>query len=296
MDINALSRHLPVSLTETILLMGTDDIEEIRIISEKNASVIKSGFLLDTGVKICREEMKRIVDSMCRGSMYAMQTSLTRGFITLGGGHRVGICGRTVTQNGIITHMTDISALCIRVSREIIGAADGIMEYLECNGRIYNTLIISPPGGGKTTLLRDIARQMGARHKVCIADERSEIAASKDGVPTHDVGRFTSVMDSVPKAEGIRMLLRTMSPEIIITDETGDEEEEKAISHLINCGVKIITSAHGYSEKDLVGREFFGRLISRGVFERIFVLGRRDKKITVEKIITDGRRMLTCLN
>ena len=260
MDINSLSRHFPVNLTETILLMGTEDMQEIRIIAEKNAAVQKSGILLDTGVRISREELRRIVDSMCRGSLYAM-TSLVKGFITLAGGHRVGICGRAVTENGVITHMTDISSLCIRISREIIGAADPIMEYLECNGRIYNVLIISPPGGGKTTLLRDIARQMGNRHKVCIVDERSEIAACKEGIPYHDVGRFTSVMDAVPKAEGIQMLLRTMSPEIIITDETGSEEEEKAIYKTINCGAKIITSAHGYSEKDLLERDFFGRLI-----------------------------------
>lgn len=291
MDINSLSRHFPVNLTETILLMGTEDMQEIRIIAEKNAAVQKSGILLDTGVRISREELRKIVDSMCRGSLYAMQTSLVKGFITLAGGHRVGICGRAVTENGVITHMTDISSLCIRISREIIGAADPIMEYLECNSRIYNVLIISPPGGGKTTLLRDIARQMGNRHKVCIVDERSEIAACKEGIPYHDVGRFTSVMDAVPKAEGIQMLLRTMSPEIIITDETGSEEEEKAIYKTINCGAKIITSAHGYSEKDLLERDFFGRLISQGVFERIFVLGTRNKKISLEKIITDGRVM-----
>lgn len=291
MDINSLSRHFPISLTETLLLMGTEDMQEIRIIAEKNAAVQKSGILLDTGVKISRDELRKIIDSMCRGSLYAMQTSLVKGFITLSGGHRVGICGRGITENGVITHMTDISSLCIRISREIIGAADPIMEYLECNGRIYNVLIISPPGGGKTTLLRDIARQMGNRHKVCIVDERSEIAACKEGVPYHDVGRFTSVMDAVPKAEGIQMLLRTMSPEIIITDETGSEEEEKAIYKTINCGAKIITSAHGYSEKDLLARDFFGRLITQGVFERIFVLGARNKKISLEKIITDGRVM-----
>ena len=291
MDINEITRYFPVNLTETLLIMGTKDMQEIRIAAERNAVVQKNGILLDTGVHIGKETLKKILDSMCRGSLYAMQTSLVEGYITLAGGHRVGVCGRTVTENSVITHMADISAICIRISREIIGAANEIMEYLECRGRLYNTLIISPPGCGKTTVLRDIARQLGNKRKVCIADERSEIAACRGGIPTHDVGKYTCVMDAVPKAEGIRMLLRTMSPEVIVTDETGSEEEERAIYHLINCGAKIITTAHGYSEKDLENRKYLGRLIGQGIFERIIVLSSRNKVATVEKIITDGRVM-----
>ena len=124
---------------------------------------------------------------------------------------------------------------------------------------------------------------------MCIADERSEIAASRDGVPTHDVGRFTAVMDSVPKGEGMMMLLRTMSPEVIITDETGTDSEERAISELINCGIKIITSAHGYSERDVMRRRHLRNLIEDGIFERIIILGKLRGEITVEKIISDGR-------
>ena len=289
MNINAFTQHFPVNLTETLLLMGTKDMQEIRIIAQQNASVQKNGVLFDTGVKISCSQLRKIVDSMCRGSLYAMQTSLVKGYITLRGGHRVGVCGRTVTENGTITHMTDISSVCIRIAREVVGAADEIMTYLECNGRVYNTLIISPPGGGKTTLLRDISRQLGNHRKVCIADERSEIAACQDGVPAFDVGKFTCVMDAVPKAEGICMLLRTMSPEIIVTDETGTIEEERAIYQLINCGAKIITSAHGYNEIDLSARQYLGKLIRQGIFERIIVLGFRNGKIAVEKIISDGR-------
>ncbi len=289
MDINSLMQHFPPTLTETLLIMGTKDMQEIRIIAEKNASVVKRGILMDCGIKVAREDLKRIVNSMCRGSLYAMQQNLTKGYITLSGGHRVGVCGRCISENGSITHMSDISAICIRVSREIIGAADPIMEYIVHPQRLYNTLIISPAGCGKTTMLRDIARQLGASHKVCIADERSEIAASRDGVPTHDVGRFTAVMDSVPKGEGMMMLLRTMSPEVIITDETGTDSEERAISELINCGIKIITSAHGYSERDVMRRRHLRNLIEDGIFERIIILGKLRGEITVEKIISDGR-------
>ena len=289
MDINSFTRYFPPELTEKILVAGTGNLQEIRICAGKNCVIQKNGELFDTKVMITSQDLKKIVDSMCRGSIYAMQTNLVSGFITLSGGHRVGVCGKTVTENGRITHLTDISALCIRISREVHGAADDVMEYLHCNGKMYNTLIISPPGCGKTTVLRDVARQLGNTHKVCIADERSEIAAVKNLQPSFDVGKYTVVMDSVPKAEGITMLLRTMSPDVIITDETGSAEENKAISEALNCGVKIITTAHGYSEKDVRRRSYLGQMIDEGVFERIVVLSGRNGPATLEKIITDGR-------
>ncbi|MBQ8392055.1 MAG: stage III sporulation protein AA [Clostridia bacterium] len=283
MYINAFTQHFPVNLTETLLIMGTKDMQEIRLCAGRNAAVIKSGRLMDTGVYISKEALDKIIASMCRGSMYAMQTSLVQGFLTLSGGHRVGVCGRCVTENGRVTHLTDISSICIRVAKEVKGAANEVMEYLECNGRLYNTLIISPPGCGKTTLLRDIARRIGENHKVCIADERSEIAACKKGIPSYDVGKYTCVMDCVPKAEGILMMLRTMAPEVIITDETGSRSEGDAIRSLVNCGAKIITTAHGYSDG---GSEKYA---DKDIFERIIILSGRNGPGTVEKIITDGR-------
>ncbi len=289
MDINSFTRYFPAELTEKILLHGTGDLQEIRMISGKNCVVQKSGVLKELDFVAEPERLNKIVEAMCRGSVYAMQTSLRKGYIPLLGGHRVGVCGKTVTENGQITHLTDISAICIRISREIKGAADEIMEFLCCNGKLYNTLIISPPGCGKTTVLRDVARQLGNKYKVCIADERSEIAASRSGRHGHDVGKYTAVMDAVPKAEGIMMLLRTMSPEIIITDETGREDEERAISELINCGAKIITTAHGYSERDVCRRKYLGKMIEEGIFERIIVLSGRCGPATLEKIISDGR-------
>lgn len=289
MDVNSFMKHFPPRLTETLLIMGTKDMQEIRIIAEKNVSVVKTGVLLDCGIKIKKEELRKIVDSMCRGSLYAMQQSLSKGYLTLSGGHRVGVCGKCISEGGVVTHMNDISAICIRISREIIGASDSIMEYINYKDKLYNCLIIAPPGCGKTTLLRDIARHIGDSYRVCIADERSEIAACREGVPTHDVGKFTAVMDAVPKGEGMMMLLRTMSPDVIITDETGTESEERAIVQLINCGVKIITTAHGYSEKDVLRRRHLKNLIEGGAFERIIVLGKLRQSITVEKIISDGR-------
>ncbi|MEE0867406.1 MAG: AAA family ATPase [Clostridia bacterium] len=284
MNLNTLSSYLPAELTEALFFLGTEDLCEIRIMEDKSCAVMKGNKLTDTGIYISKAQLKKIVETMCRGSVYAAQPTLVKGFITLEGGHRVGVCAKAVCENGEVTHMTDISALCIRISREIIGAAKGIIPHIEELGRIRNTLIISPPGCGKTTVLRDIARTLGEKHKVCIADERMEIASG-------NVGKFTCVMSAVPKAQGISMLIRTMSPEVVITDETGSVQEEQAIYELINSGVKIITTAHGYSEHDILRRECLGKLIENGVFEKIIVLSSRKGPGTVEKIISGGRAL-----
>lgn len=289
MCLESLHKFLPKELSEALTFFNEKEIQEIRIVSENSCAVSLKGRLCDTGVKITKGQLSKMIADMCRGSIYAAQPSLVRGYLTLSGGHRVGVCGSVTVENGNIKYMGDISAVCIRIAREIKGASDKFINMIECGGRLFNTLIISPPGCGKTTVLRDIARNLGGRYRVCIADERSEIAACEGGVCKNDIGKFTCVLDGVPKGVGIEMLLRTMSPEVIITDETGSFEEEKAIYQIINCGAKIITSVHGYSEKDVCRRKYIGSLIENGVFERIIVLSGRCGPATVEKIISDGR-------
>ncbi len=289
MAINDLKKYLPARINEAIERINEDEIQEIRIMAERNCALFINGKIVDTNVFISKSELLKIVEGMSRGSLYAMQQSLSNGFFTIGGGNRVGVCGRVITEGGKITHMSEISALCIRVSKEIKGVSDIIMPYIENGEKIFNTLLISPPGAGKTTVLRDIARNLGERKKVCIVDERSEIADCRGGVPQNDIGKFTSVLDGAPKAEGMRILLRTMAPDVIITDETGSDKEEEAIEGIINCGVKIITTAHGYSEKDVLKKKYLGTLLEGGAFERIIVLSSRKGPGTVEKIIKDGQ-------
>lgn len=289
MAINDLKIYLPARINEELENIKEDTIQEIRIMAERNCALFINGKIVDTNVFIPKSELLKIVEGMSRGSLYAMQNNLSKGFFTIGGGHRVGVCGKVITENGKITHMSDISALCIRISKEVKGVSDVIMPYIENEKRIFNTLLISPPGAGKTTVLRDIARNLGERKKVCIVDERSEIADCRDGVPKNDVGKFTSVLDGAPKAEGMRILLRTMAPDVIITDETGDKCEEEAIEDIINCGVKIITTAHGYSEKDVLKKKHLGALLEGGVFESVIVLSSRKGPATVEKIIKEGQ-------
>ena len=257
--------------------------------AEKNCFIIRNGVIRDTGIYVSQSDIARTADALCHGSLYAAQSAMVKGYITVSGGHRIGICGRAVTEGGRVTHISDISAMCIRISRAVLGCADKIVPHLSDFGIPRSALIVSPPGCGKTTILRDAARQLGKRFKICIVDERSEIAASCGGIPSHDVGAMTCVMDSMPKSEGISIAVRTMSPQIIITDETGSAAEEEAIYQLINCGAKIITTAHGYDERDVMRRPFLGKLIKDGVFERIFVLSCSRGIGTVEKIISDGR-------
>ena len=289
MAISDFKMYLPARINEAIERIREDELQEIRIMAEKNCALFINGKIIDTNVFISKGEFLKIVEGMSRGSLYAMQHSLSNGFFTIAGGHRVGVCGRVRAEDGKITHMSDISSLCIRVSREIKGVSDIIMPYIKNEEKIYNTLLISPPGAGKTTILRDIARNIGNTKKVCIVDERSEIASCRKGVAQNDIGKFTSVLDGAPKAEGMRILLRTMAPDVIITDETGSESEEAAIESIINCGVKIITTAHGYSEKDVLKKKHLGTLLENGVFERIIVLSSRKGPGTVEKIIKDGQ-------
>ena len=219
MAISDLKRYLPARVNDAIERINENEIQEIRIMAERNCALFVKGKIVETNAFVSHGELLKIVEGMSRGSLYAMQQSLSNGFFTVKGGHRVGVCGKVKSENGKITHMSEISSLCLRVAKEIKGVSDGIMPYIENDRVVFNTLLISPPGCGKTTVLRDIARNIGNRKKVCIVDERSEIADCRGGVPKNDVGKFTSVLDCAPKAEGMQMLLRTMAPDVIITDE-----------------------------------------------------------------------------
>ncbi len=228
-------------------------------------------------------------------SVYALEEELKNGFITLPGGHRVGLSGKAVMRQGELIRLTDISGFNIRISREVKGAADRLLEgVLDKDGSIYNTLIVSPPRLGKTTILRDLIRQLsngdekrGRRgYKVGLIDERSEIACMEKGIPQLDVGIRTDVLDGSPKAEGILLFLRTMSPEIIAMDELGKKEDIMAVEDSINCGVKIIATIHAKGWEDLQQRLALKMLLQKKMFQRLIILGNSKGIGTVEKIMT----------
>ena len=236
-----------------------------------------------------KDEVNRIFASICRSSVYAYQDDIRNGFLTLRGGHRVGIAGKMLPDGSIY----DVFSLNIRIARQVRGCAANIIGHIIKNqDEIYNTLIISPPACGKTTIIRDVARILGSGSKspffkganVGIIDERSEIAACYNGKPTNDVGMMTDVYDACPKEKGILMMIRSMAPEIIITDEIGGPGDAAAVESAMNAGVKIIATAHGCSLSDLKVRREIAEMIQSGVFEKYITLSGTNGPATIQEV------------
>lgn len=227
-------------------------------------------------VIVTHEQIRETMEYISDYSLYAYEDEIRQGFITIQGGHRVGIAGKIVLEDGKIRNIKYISFINIRLSHQIPGCADRVMPYIKSGKNVYHTLIISPPRCGKTTILRDIIRQVSTSPdgiNVGVVDERSEIAACYMGVPQNDVGIRTDVLDCCPKAEGMMMLIRSMSPQVIAVDEVGSRQDLEAIEYVINCGCKLIATVHGSSVDDLRSRPVLRRLVQERLFERYVVLG-----------------------
>lgn len=242
---------------------------------------------------VTREDIEQTFQIICKYSIHTFMDDIKKGFVTLRGGHRVGIVGKAIVENGQVKNIKHISSLNIRISREIIGCSDKILDHIiNTNNKVNNTLIISPPQCGKTTLLRDIVRNLSNGNKkygfrgmkVALIDERNEIGGSYLGVPQMDVGIRTDIIETCPKDVGIIMLLRSMSPNIIVTDEIGNEREVKALYTALNGGVSLITTVHGDSIEDIQGRKELSNLLDKELFKKVIILSSRKGPGTVEKI------------
>ena len=245
----------------------------------------------------CTEEreLEETLEHICHYSPYAFEEELRRGFITVAGGHRVGVAGQAVLEaDGTLRTLKNISYLNIRVAHQKMGAADGILSRMYCNGGLKNTLIISPPGCGKTTLLRDLIRQIsdgnayGGGMDVGVVDERSELAGSFMGKPQNDMGMRTDVLDGCPKDIGMLMLLRSMSPQVIAIDELGSDEELWALRRASACGCKILATVHGESMKDVESRFGWKPSLWEGMFDLLLVLGKERGKCVIKQIYERG--------
>jgi len=228
-----------------------------------------------------QEDIEQTLQLMCQNSLYAFEQELRMGYITVNGGHRVGLVGQSVLAAGELTTLKNISSLNIRIAREVIGCANKVMPYIIADKRrVLSTLIIAPPRCGKTTLLRDIIRQISngvlslGFHgvQVGVVDERSEIAACRNGLPTVDMGHRTDVLDGCPKAVGLIMLVRAMSPQVVATDELGREEDARAVQEALHAGVSVIATVHGRDVAEIEQRPFINKLILNRYFDRYIIL------------------------
>ncbi|PRR78789.1 hypothetical protein CLLI_13710 [Clostridium liquoris] len=283
---------LPDSIKKSIDLKDIDNLQEIRIKGEKPILLQVGEREVITKHIASLEEIKIILQRMSNYSIYAYDEEIKQGYITIKGGHRVGICGRCVIDNNMVKTIKDTASLNIRICREVMGCSDRIMPYIIQKNRIENTIIISPPKCGKTTLLRDITRNIsnGIKEidfngkKVCVIDERSEIGACYSGVPQLNVGLRTDVLDSCPKSCGIMMAIRSMSPDVIVCDEIGTDADIESIISAMNSGVSLITTIHGYHIEDLYERTVFKRIVDNKVFKKAIVLSNKNGVGTVEYI------------
>ena len=220
------------------------------------------------------QQVAQMAEALCEHALYARAEEQRSGFVTLRGGHRMGLCGRVICQGQSIRALRDISSFCIRIAGQWRGAADGLIGQLtDENGFCRSTLIVGLPGMGKTTLLRDSLRRLSeAGRRVCVVDERSEIAAMCDGLPQLEVGPCTDVLDGCGKEAGLRWLLRSLSPEVLVTDELSDTLDAQATLEAIRSGVSMLATVHGRDLDSVCGRNTLYPLIRDRAFERYAVL------------------------
>lgn len=294
-------RILPLEIRKVLkgIRLSFDSVQEIRIRVNSPLLILYKGREIDAGytydsikykhgLKVKLKDIREMMELICEHSAYAYEEEMRQGYVTIEGGHRIGIAGKTILSDGSIKNMKHISCLNIRVAGQMIGCADDIIGQLiqdggDNYGRIYHTLILSPPGGGKTTLLRDIIRQLsGGRNQgkvrfagmnVGVVDERSEICACYLGVPQNDVGPRTDVLDGCPKAEGMIRLVRSMAPDVIAVDEIGAKKDYEAIEYALTCGCGIIATIHGRDIDDLKNNVYMKTCFDDGMFERIVIPG-----------------------
>lgn len=238
------------------------------------------------GPLIGENELRQVVENATQASAHTVLDRVRQGFVTLRGGHRMGLCGTMVRRDGQNVTLRDISSLSIRVARPVVGQAKTLLPVLMEGGEFASTLILAPPGAGKTTLLRDLVRGLsdgdaGPPLRVGVADERGEIAALWRGEPQLYVGRHTDVIDGCAKADGLSILVRGMNPQAAAVDEVTDSVDARAIAEVAGCGVTLLATAHGRGVEDLRRRPVYRALLEDKVFQRLVVLEYRNGKRSV---------------
>ena len=261
-ELNNVLSYFPFHIRNDIDI--DDDIQEIRFRINKQICIVKASKNYQLARKINKEDINLIFDNICENSVYAHQDEINQGFVTIKGGNRVGVAGTAVINNEKIVSIKNITSLNFRIAKEYKGCSDEILK--SCYG---NIIIAGPPNSGKTTYLRDIARNLSSSKKVCIVDERLEISGVSD---EFDIGNMTDCLKGYKKAYGISICLRTLSPQVIVFDEIGSLDECERVFESLNSGVNIITSVHCCDVEQFMNRPVCQKLIESCYFDFVVIL------------------------
>lgn len=272
---------LPGNLRRAVMQLSAEErrtAEEIRLRAGQELSVLLPNAERSCGVVVVQEDLEAVCNLVTEFSRYAAVETLRQGYVTIRGGCRVGFCGTVVMKDGVVANLKDFSSVVIRIAREKHGIAAGLTERLFQDGRFTSTLILAPPGGGKTTLLRELVRCISngengfEGRRVALADERGEIAAVRQGIVQLDVGKRTDVLDGCPKAAAIFMMMRCMNPQILAVDEIASQEDIYAMTMAANCGVGVLATIHAADIEELRRKPLYRELLDAGVFETAVVI------------------------
>lgn len=278
---------LPRRLLTECSDIPSSEAEEFRLRAGRRATLLIGGTETPiSSVPVDTSDIDSVIERATNASVHTAQSSIAKGFINCSGGIRIGLCGTGIIDKDKVTGMRGISSLAIRIPHEIRGCGQAAIDKVKAD-TVGSILILSPPGYGKTTFLRECIRQLSDSGKrVSVADERGELAAVHRGVPQFDLGNASDIMSGVPKAQAVMMLLRAMNPQIIAMDEISSEEDVLLTKELCGFGVRLLATAHAESVQDMRRRPSYRRLLDSGVFMQAVVIELNgERKYRFEKLI-----------
>lgn len=286
---------LPIPLRQPLMELTESEqeqVEEVRLRVGQPMTVLITQQEKPLPRTVREQDLERILELASQASMHQVLHKLRQGYLTIAGGHRLGVCGSVLMQDGKIHYIRPLSSVNLRIACEYRGVGKELISEICLEGRFTSTLILAPPGYGKTTLLRDLICSLSDGngcfpHRIGLVDERGEIAAMYQGAAQLSVGRYTDILEGCPKREGLMMLLRGMNPQILAVDEITAPEDVEALQTAVGCGVSILASAHGRDMQDLLHRPIYRRMMERKIFDKVIYIDavRGKRTYRVEELV-----------